>query len=664
MPPHLLVLLCILVSSGDAGKSPAVGEKGETFPRNAQPSGTEDEQHARHAKVMGQQNMERYKLGTAQGRSSEQKRLRKARANNSAPTEVIGNISSGVEDKLEQVGSPRVLQAVGSRILNKTAEHNRAKTPQSIHPSISSSRGTPTLEKNALRPPLLPSLQRASEHPTWRSPQLGHSRLVGPSVPERGQEDLYQSGDGGDSENEGRGRRREEAVTPASSNLAWWKGRVKNNQRLHNRSLSCENLTSPSSKFKMVSFNQQPPNSAEESIQFPEDVTFPDAAEADNFLEENLSEKETLASIMREKFQGDGSIDDQSVAGVNMLPGRSLDLAHENEVRQNLSSISKNIFKGSRIADSFDEEFSLVKAETEENRHRSSKDSREMMFVKPELRRQSLKSLEQREQHNTTLPPHLSDTILDTTESGNQINQQNSMYDDLQNTSSPGINDALVTEKNMPGQINTYRDQSQSRTEMASEDTLSSPSRMKREAINYEPRKDEQQANKQLREQTEEDKHYLYEDGVNRRARQGVHNTRLIDVPLVRHGRERLSIIRKRVTRNQTKSYHTFPPNKYYNIFIKNFPQIFKNYHSRLSNQHAHLPVKRIRQQVSNKVDQRGIDHAKKEAGKMSKVHNPYAARLVGRGDKPYGKSPQQRHARSRNRAKRKGKSCITFGCM
>ncbi|XP_047488087.1 uncharacterized protein LOC125038595 [Penaeus chinensis] len=630
---------------------------------------------------MGQQDTERYRLIPVQGRGSEQRRVRMGSANDtvSALRLVIGNISSSDDDSLEQVGSPRTLQSGGSQILYKTAERYRHITPRSIYPSISSTRGTLALENNTPRP-----LQEGLEHPTWRSPQLGQSPLTGPLLPERGQVDLYQSGVGGTRESQGRSGEKE-AVTPSGSNLAWWKGSLRNGQRLHNQSFSCENLTTSSSKFKSGSFNQQPPNSAEENIQFPEDVTFPDAAEADNFPEENLSENETLASIMREKFQGDGSIYDQSVAEVNMLLGRSLDLAHENEVRQNLSFISKYIYQGSQTGDSIDGKSSSEKGRKIENSRKSHKESLEKMLVNPELRRQSLKTLEERKQHNTTPSPHLSDTIADTT--SDESNHQNSLVYkpdvDVQAASSLRIKESLATDTSKPSQKRVHRIHPPSRAEMATEnlatgnylptmqsfernsdditepsdafpEVLTFPSRMKREVINFGVREEVEQMNKQQREQTGEDKHYSYEDSVNRRPRQGVHSTRGIEVPLVRHGRERLSIIRKKVTRNQTRSYHTFSPNKYYNIFIKNFPQIFKNYHTKLPNQHAHLPAKRIRQQVNKIIDSRGTDHTKKEAGKMSKPHTPHVARLVGRGEKAYGKSPQQRHARSRNRAKRK----------
>lgn len=681
MPPHLLVLLCILASSADAGKTPAGGDKGETFPRNAQPSGAEEEQHARHARVMGQQNADGYRLIPVQGRSSEQ-RGRKDSANDTdrAPRVVFGNISSGDVDSLELAGSPRVLQSGGSQILRKTAEDDRRKAPRSIYPSISSPRGIPALENNTPRP-----LRQGSEHPNWRSPQLGQSPPAGSLLPERGQADPYQSGVGGNGEIPGRSEEKK-AVTPSGFNLAWRKGSVRNGQRLRNQSFSCENLTSSSSKFKLGSFNQQPLNSAEENIQFPEDVTFPDAAEADNFPEENLSENETLASIMREKFQEDGSIYDQSVAEVNMLLGRSsLDLAHENEVRQNLSFVSEYIYEGSQTGDSIEGNSLSENGRTTEN----SRKSNEKLLVNPELRRQSLKSLEQRIQHNITPSPHL-DAMADTNWSSDKMNQQNPLAykTEVQAASPLRIEESVTTDTSKLSQRHDDKIHPQSRAEMASDklasemrlfgknldgiteasegfpEVLKLPPRMKREVINFEAREEEEeQTNKQQREQTGEDKHYTYEDSVNRRPRQVVHSTRGIEVPLVRHGRERLSIIRKKVTRNQTRSYHTFPPKKYYNIFIKNFPQIFKNYHTKLPNQHAHLPAKRIRQQVNNKVDSRGTDHAKKEAGKMSKAHTPHVARLVGRGEKAYGKSPQQRHARSRNRAKRKGKSCSMFKC-
>ncbi|XP_069182562.1 uncharacterized protein [Procambarus clarkii] len=146
------------------------------------------------------------------------------------------------------------------------------------------------------------------------------------------------------------------------------------------------------------------------------------------------------------------------------------------------------------------------------------------------------------------------------------------------------------------------------------------------------------------------------------------------DVPVVRHRRKRWSISPwelKGTQRNRLRNHTTALPSKYSTIFTKNFPKIFSNYHSGTMNKRNYLSVSDERPQqpvgdVTSEV-QRAPAHGlaadmkqDRKPGRPSSAHaNRSSARAKGgnkhtRGERTFIKSPQQRHARSRNRAKRK----------
>ncbi|KAK8754116.1 hypothetical protein OTU49_011668, partial [Cherax quadricarinatus] len=145
----------------------------------------------------------------------------------------------------------------------------------------------------------------------------------------------------------------------------------------------------------------------------------------------------------------------------------------------------------------------------------------------------------------------------------------------------------------------------------------------------------------------------------------------MVGVPVVRHRRERWSSVpwaepNRNLLRNHTPSF-----NKYSRIFTKNFPQIFSNYHSGMVNKHTRPSGGELRAQPAsadgNPGDERAVAQGSvadmkqdRKATRGVSVHasrtsaHPKGGSKHSRGERNYVKSLQQRHARSRNRAKRK----------
>ncbi|XP_042230841.1 uncharacterized protein LOC121872240 [Homarus americanus] len=148
----------------------------------------------------------------------------------------------------------------------------------------------------------------------------------------------------------------------------------------------------------------------------------------------------------------------------------------------------------------------------------------------------------------------------------------------------------------------------------------------------------------------------------------------VVEVPVVRHRRERWSSVpRPEPFRLDHLRNHTIAlPAKYSRIFTKNFPQIFSNYHSDAMNKRNHQSEQRPQQPDQEPSDdKRAVAHGSvadikqdRKANRPLSLHaNRSSVRAKGgnkhtRGERSFVKTPQQRHARSRNRAKRKGKSC------
>ncbi|XP_071524055.1 uncharacterized protein [Panulirus ornatus] len=121
---------------------------------------------------------------------------------------------------------------------------------------------------------------------------------------------------------------------------------------------------------------------------------------------------------------------------------------------------------------------------------------------------------------------------------------------------------------------------------------------------------------------------------------------------------------------NPDRSYAKALPTKYSRIFTKNFPQIFSNYHYGAINKHNHQSAseQRAKQPGTDAGgDIRAVAHGsvavmkadRKAARSLNSHANRSSVRAKGgnkhaRGERTFIKTPQQRHARSRNRAKRK----------
>lgn len=147
------------------------------------------------------------------------------------------------------------------------------------------------------------------------------------------------------------------------------------------------------------------------------------------------------------------------------------------------------------------------------------------------------------------------------------------------------------------------------------------------------------------------------------------------EVPVIRLRKRRWSSIpRANPVRSHSRNHTKVLPTRYSRIFTKNFPQIFSNYHYGVISKHNHQGVseQRAKQPGSEgSNDVRAVAHGtvavmslkpdRKAARSLSPHANRSSVRAKGgskhaRGERTFVKTPQQRHARSRNRAKRKGK--------